>query len=206
MKIMSNFSDLFTPPKKLIIQVFGKKYFYNDYISIISTKDALMWREWLIKTFHKKDIIPDGKWFFLYQESRYSSYVIGIIENSSDGSRVFPFSLFIVCKRYPSDIIFLWDELCNIWEEQKKFSSYDSIYNYLRTQTIFQGLKENIPKSNAQLTNKEQMKSFFSKRTFLYPKLFVSKGIMSSNFFIADKNFSKEDIFKMWKELNHEHL
>jgi len=83
---------------KLHLQAYGKLPFYRDYVSIIFFREAIVWRNWMLDHLDQNKMISKEPKPFVFVHSIKSKIIAGIIKQSSDGKRQFPFSVFIVCK------------------------------------------------------------------------------------------------------------
>lgn len=116
--MLTGFKRLFSRKMEYPVETYGKLPCYKDYISIVTTDGAVQWRSWLLEIFQGKCNPPAGVWRFIYQHRKDSDPVVGIILASSDGLRLFPFSLFTVCRKASGQ-----NELCpqllavSIWQQ-----------------------------------------------------------------------------------------
>jgi hypothetical protein len=87
------------------LQAFGKLPLYMDYITVVRTPEARQWQNYLLQIAGAGGAkIPEGRWRFLYRAEETAPLVAGVIEQSSDGKREFPFSLFLVLKSLPDSL------------------------------------------------------------------------------------------------------
>ncbi len=94
------FHNIFSKNKLLPVEIFGKLPFYTDYITMLSSIEANRWKVWLLDFMAKNEKrIPPGRWPFLFQFSEKSNVLAGFIEDSGDGIREFPFSIFCNFKK-----------------------------------------------------------------------------------------------------------
>jgi hypothetical protein len=116
---------MFTSLKKVFggnlqftVETYGKLPFYKDYIAIVTSKSAMQWKAFLLDSFGQEGMkIPAGNWPFIYQNSPKSELIVGLIEDSSDGIRQFPFSFFVVCASGKGNIPFCSETVCGIWQQ-----------------------------------------------------------------------------------------
>ena len=189
--------------RKLKIQVFGKLPIYKDYISIITQTEAIKWKDWLLKNFRHRDELPAGRWPFIFQFSNKSScLVVGLIEKSSDGQRVFPFSLFVVWYKTginKNDFLerfnFILKHLETIRNELEKIKNINECYEHLKGRMLH--IENKQCKGKLQKTS-FNLKSFYPNHKNAWPLLFVWPKTKGKQCFVMDKNTS---IFKKFKEL-----
>ena len=130
--------------KEYTIEAYGKLPFYKDYINLITSLEATAWQEWLLKVFGQKKIfIPTGIWHFLFSTRKETSLVTGIITQSSDGRRNFPFSLFVNLGNNKIKNDFKWaelfvikDRLVEIYNTLNTVSDINECYNTLSGMTV----------------------------------------------------------------------
>lgn len=141
---MLGIERFFRQENEIAIQAFGKLPFYQDYIAVLNTAEANQWRSWLLSVFSKENLrIPKGRWPFVFNFSPQSKLVVGLIEDSSDGIREFPFSIFAICHGVKKEGWFKWDTIIEIWQvlsyHRDALASKDNIdacYRLLRSKTI----------------------------------------------------------------------
>lgn len=115
------------------VECFGKLPCYQDYISLVITKGASPWRDWLLAYFHETLIIPEGVWRFVFEPHKNCDPVVGLIQASSDGRREFPFSLFVVGDRKLTGSLAalhaVWEELAALHWQLVAAPNVQGIYN-----------------------------------------------------------------------------
>jgi len=127
----------------LQIQVFGKLPIYNDYISFFTQRNALSWQNFLVSKNSKQSKLFNERSFFIFQFSKNKSIFVGVIDNSSDGTRQFPFSVFVDCRQswlknylIDSKLLFIFKELDSIFLNVKKIENIDQCYQFLQQKVI----------------------------------------------------------------------
>ena len=191
--------------KKFHLETYGKLPFYNDYISIITSSEATAWKNWLLNTFGTDGRnIPKGNWPFIFQFSKSSNLIVGLIEESSDGIRNFPFSLFSVYKAVRSSkpyncesFIDLWKTLIEIRNHLASVPSIEDCYNLLRGKIITLPANKNIAGSKGD----EQQTVIFDN-TVERPFLTVFKPDGKNNFqMLMTADTSPTGLIENWRHL-----
>ena len=132
---MSKLSNLFAKKNKTFsVQMFGKLPLYKDFISMLSEKESMIWRELLLKKFKNNLNFSQKYTPFIFKPAQ-KKLIVGIIENSSDGIREFPFSLFVLLS---NDYLFIpvWDALKRIRVELETINDIDELYHVLQGKTL----------------------------------------------------------------------
>jgi hypothetical protein len=113
--MLTRLKNLFSGPQAWPVETFGKLPCYQDYISLVTTKASVHWRDWLLAQFRGDTVPPEGLWPFVFQHQKNGMLVVGLIQASSDGLREFPFSLFVACDTKmvssPAGLTAIWGEL-----------------------------------------------------------------------------------------------
>jgi hypothetical protein len=127
--------------KRLRLQGFGKLPFYKDYISIVSSPEALEWRDWLLDIFGEKNRrVPGGAWPFIFRPSPGSGVAVGMIMPGTDGVREFPFSLFSVLKYKGVEargaIPRIWDDLKAALNDLDGIEDIDACHFLIRSRSL----------------------------------------------------------------------
>lgn len=127
-----------------MIEAYGKLPFYKDYISVITSTEASLWQEWLLRIFGQKNtLIPKGVWHFLFFPAKGAHLITGIIMQASDGIRNFPFSLFVTLSRSTiknqlkwAELFAIKDDLIKIYKEVYEASDIQNCYATLSGLTL----------------------------------------------------------------------
>jgi len=131
------------------VEAYGKLPIYNDYIDTVFEQESVLWSRYLQNTFDNRQRLPDGLWPFIYLSSIKSNAVVGIIEQSSDGSRQFPFCVFTVQKNFHVKegigIIEIWKELECIRTQIKKINDINNFYEIVQGKTFHIDLEQTEP-------------------------------------------------------------
>ena len=158
---MFGMKSVFRVRKKYPLQAFGKLPLYSDYLSVLIHGESNRWRRWLLDHFSGDGMrIPQGQWPFVFYPFPGSNLVVGLVEDSSDGIREFPFSLFVICPPHGQEGWFPWESLVQTWNALSAFRSrldhtgdVDACYRILRSESLRIQVKKND-------------KSFFSMSRF----------------------------------------
>lgn len=127
-----------------MVEAYGKLPFYKDYINVVTSFEASAWQEWLLNVFgQKKVFIPSGIWHFLFSTRKDVNLVTGIITQSSDGRRNFPFSLFVSLgnSRIKNDLKWaelfaIKDNLVEVYNMFDTISDIHTCYNTIAGMTV----------------------------------------------------------------------
>jgi len=119
--LMTRLKSLFSGPRAWPVECFGKLPCYQDYVSLVTSRGATRWRDWLLSTYRGETLPPEGVWRFVFESQQHGEPVVGLIQASSDGRREFPFSLFVVgdprLLRSPAALTAVWEELAALhWQ------------------------------------------------------------------------------------------
>ena len=136
--------SVFNRQKKMTLQTFGKLPLYSDYLSFLTHKASNAWRQWLLEYFSRDGMrIPQGHWPFVFYPREGDELVVGLMEDSSDGIREFPFSLFVICPSQGQTGWFSWKMLNQVWGELSRIrdrlaqlGDVDACYGVLRAETL----------------------------------------------------------------------
>ncbi len=153
----------------LTVEAFGKLPFYQDYISLATSPEAMEWKTWLLQFAGKhQHQIPSGRWPFLFQNTKKSKFLIGLIEDSTDGIREFPFSLFCaVTQKRMNSVPGTWQALTTIRSNLDDLATIDTFYQRLRGKQIPLSV---INKSPANIINFEPI---VTDKHLCWPRLTV---------------------------------
>ncbi len=187
------------------VQVYGKLPVYKDYINVVTRAESMTWRNWMLNTFDSENAkIPDGLWGFIFQGTGRSAPVAGLIEQSSDGIREFPFSLFSVMEKVSLADKTLWHQIVEIIKqltllraELKKAKQIETFYDIIATNMLCV-TKNNSSENRSscdfqrQLLDSQNMPPLF----FVLPDLSGSLG------FSANATDSGRDIMNKWSALS----
>jgi len=124
---------------QLPLQAYGKLPIYKDYISLILSEEAFLWREWLFERDDQSSAIPDTPHPFMFVYSIKTRLIVGIITTSSDGSRHFPFTVFVSfhyrkLKKIELSQVFL--QLEAVYENLLNLKTIEQCYEYLKTHQL----------------------------------------------------------------------
>jgi len=121
--------------EQLHLQAFGKLPFYKDFISIVSDRESIVFREFLLNEF-KVPLKPiENSTPFIFNATP-KKLLVGMIENSTDGLREFPFSLMVSLNKNNCQLLKVWEELTFIRNELKKINDINECYQLLKGKTI----------------------------------------------------------------------
>ena len=135
---MAFLGNIFTKKRKGTVECFGKLPFYRDFISVATTNEAVQWKNWLLNFAGKKyPPLPKGLWPFIFRSSSNSDMLVGLIEDSSDGIREFPFSIFCTASNrkslfYSDTLRAIWENLKNVRENINEIDDINPLYSLLR--------------------------------------------------------------------------
>lgn len=131
--MLTRLKGLFSGPRTWPVECFGKLPCYQDYISLVTTRGATVWRDWLLATFRGDNLPPDGVWRFLFAARNKGEPVVGLIQASSDGRREFPFSLFVVGDRRlnasAEALQVVWEDLASLHWQLVASPSVQGVYS-----------------------------------------------------------------------------
>jgi len=188
--------------RKYTIQLFGKLPIYKDYISFIKNQEAIEWREWLIDTFTKDICLPDARWAFIYRSKSNSKILLGFISPSSDGSRLFPFSIFIAFKK--DSIVYrnmnipvfeIWERINSIWDELTCQEDVESLLELHKTKNF---TIDTFKLNSTTIYERDLLiEKFIKDKTKNWPKILFFSDIKSKRYIIYD---SEPDFFKQLAE------
>jgi len=182
--------NIFNKSEKMLLQAFGKLPFYKDYIAVLYGKESIGWRDWLVNTFGNKQKPPEGKWYFIFKNSKKSKLILGIMKASSDGMREFPFTLFACCKNPNSGLLLkIWEELEFVWDEILSIDNITNFYSFLKKKELI------INKRLLQSENEWDRKiEEFKKSTIQWPRILITYD--KNNYFISECHDYNELIMK----------
>jgi len=189
-----------------MVEVYGKLPFYKDYINIITSPEASVWQEWLLKVFGEKNtLIPQGIWHFLFFPARDARLVTGIIMQGSDGRRNFPFSLFVTLGKSTlknqikwAELFAVKDHLIRILNTLYTASDIDNCYATLSGLTV-EILNKEIKSTHLQSVTRPDLKRFTHCMDHEFPGFsIVSKGSIAC---LSQGNLPGGGIIKKWDEL-----
>jgi hypothetical protein len=207
--------------KKYTLQAYGKLPLYSDYISVLADDTGNKWRVWLLKTFGRDGMrLPAGRWPYAFCPSPGASIVVGLIEDSSDGIREFPFSLFAV---YPPDrqngwynwdrLIMIWDQLDRLRSQLTEVESIDACYHLLQARSIelsdgYVGKKttgQGPVKNN--INPKEEIGYLSIQYDGIWPLLLGAPGLQSYQMhLLSDDQTEPGEILSNWDRLCQENM
>jgi hypothetical protein len=126
------------PVTTYTVEVFGKIPFYRDYLSTVQSKEGRQWKDWILSNYGRRIQVPKKKSRFLFHYKKTGRVVVGIISDSSDGTREFPFSVFVILKRknVQRQCMQLWEQLDVIYQVAIKSKEINSFYNDLMSRKI----------------------------------------------------------------------
>lgn len=180
------------------LDAYGKLPFYNDYIAIITSPSALQWQSWLLDNFGRVEMrIPPGRWPFIFQMSQKSEPVAGIIEDSSDGIREFPFSLFTACGKAVQNfhiqrdmLIGLWQRIHGYREELVLVENINDCYGVVRGKTF-----QIAPTAKS-------LEGYGIHEEGDWPRLHLSKGIgLPELYLVVEGGTTPEQFIGNWREV-----
>lgn len=177
------------------MEAFGKLPFYQDYITLASSPEAMTWKTWLLQfAGREKHRVPSGKWPFLFQNAQKSKFLIGIIEDSTDGIREFPFSLFCVLpQKGIHSAPDIWQALTAIRSNLDDLVTIDTFYQRLRGKQIPLSVKD-----------KTQRKFIVADTNLYWPRLTVCPIGLHSQQHLSLTPRTEIDLFmRQWYDLFH---
>ena len=126
------------PVTTYTVEVFGKIPFYRDYLSTVQSKEGRQWKEWILSNYGRRIQVPKKKSRFFFNYKKTGRVVVGINSDSSDGTREFPFSVFVILKRknVQRQCMQLWEQLDVIYQVAIKSKEINSFYNDLMSRKI----------------------------------------------------------------------
>ncbi|MFZ5764382.1 MAG: hypothetical protein ACOY4H_02155 [Thermodesulfobacteriota bacterium] len=139
---MNLLTTLFGGATGTVLEAYGKLPFYQDYIAVLSSPEAVAWKGWLLAFAGRPGIrLPPGRWPFLFRQQRKGPALAGIIEQSSDGIRQFPFSLFVSLAGIRTGLLpaaapLAWRLLDRERRELEKIVSIEECYSRLRGRQV----------------------------------------------------------------------
>lgn len=167
--MLSKIKNIFSGERAWPVECFGKLPCYQDYISLVITKGASPWRDWLLTNFRHTILIPAGVWRFVFEPQKNGEPVVGLIQASSDGRREFPFSLFVVGNRKLSGSLTaldaVWEELAALHWQLVASSHVQGIYSSCASRQVMLAAE----------TIKKEDGSMPLPNTGLWPRLSVRK-------------------------------
>ena len=202
---MSFIKNIFNPKRKATVEFFGKLSFYRDFITVATSKEAVNWKAWLLDFTGKEYLpLPEGSWPFIFRSSSKSDVLVGLIEDSSDGIREFPFSIF--CSISKSKSVFNQGTLDNIWVKLielrnsiETVSNIDDLYKMLRGKVItYENGKNKLVGSQAC------EKLIIADKNNKWPQLsvFIEKN-MEFDCIIHDSSSLPDEFLRKWKEASN---
>jgi len=183
------------------IESYGKLPFYKDYIAIVTSKPAIQWKAFLLDNFGQEGmVIPDGCWPFIYQGGPKTELIVGLIEESSDGIREFPFSIFTVCNTVRGDMPYcfetingIWHKLFQIRDELDKVDNIDLCYRIIRGKMV------------QVKVGKKKPGEFTMTQDGEWPRLIVARSENHGELFmIMDGQTSSHGFIANWQKLGDE--
>jgi hypothetical protein len=206
--------------KKYTLQAYGKLPLYSDYISVLADETGNKWRAWLLKAFGRDGMrIPAGRWPYAFCPSPGASIVVGLIEDSSDGIREFPFSMFAV---YPPDrhggwynwdrLIVIWDQLDRLRSQLATVESVDACYHLLQARSIelsgrYSGITagQDLTKNN---TNPKKEIAYLSiQYDGIWPVLLGAPCLQSYQMhLLSDDQTVPGELLSNWDRLSQENM
>jgi len=210
---MFDMQKFFGRKDKYTVQAFGKLPLYSDYISVLINETANTWRTWLLNNFGRRGMsIPGGRWPIAFCPSPRSPLVVGLIEESSDGLREFPFSIFVVFPWDEQESWFRWDTLVKIWDrldtlrsEVDKIETIDECYHLLRNRVLELDL-ENEKKRLNEVNQKDRDEGYLClDYSAQWPILLGAPGIKAYYMhLLADNECTHEVLVQNWDRLSRE--
>ena len=201
--MFSALKSVFTKQRSLPLESFGKLPFYKDYIAVVSSREAIQWKAWLLSIFGRDGmIIPGGQWMFLFQEAENANLVIGLIKQSSDGIREFPYTLFSVWKCGRNGIAgsleaaeSVWQELDRIWVRIHQVNDINECYGILRGRMIV---------IDGGSTKKSVSRHSALQVTGPWPVLLVSEPAAAGRVFQVRNNRTSDQEFLLnWQQVQN---
>ncbi len=198
----------FDSSKKLSVQAFGKLPFYKDYISLVSIPEAIQWRAWMLDIFGQDaGPVPEGRWPFVFQHRPRSNMVVGVIEDSSDGLREFPFSLFVILKgrrltdaRLRPKMADIWRAIGELRRDLGRADTIDMAYSILRRGAVEISAKGD-EKGKKGGEKGEAEKPVLLSRQKSWPLLLLASGRDGSLSIAADGATGPVDLLARWRGL-----
>jgi hypothetical protein len=134
------------PVTTYTVEVFGKIPFYRDYLSTVQSKEGRQWKEWILSNYGRRIQVPKKKSRFLFHYKKTARVVVGIISDSSDGKREFPFSVFVILKRknVQRQCIQIWEQLDVIYQVAINCKEINSFYNDLIAKSLWYKQQEDM--------------------------------------------------------------
>ncbi len=200
----------FKKPKVYDVQVYGKLPFYKDYITVVNLNESVEWRDWMLNVFNDKDaIIPEGLWGFLFQHTGNSAPVAGIIEQSSDGIREFPFSLFAVLEKMRLKDKDIWISINHIIENMNNVRS--SLKNVNKIEVCYQKLagqcvtidEDSINIRTAENDQTDDLISLLPENDSKWPIFFIIPELIGNVKMVSDSHTSGTEMMEKWKQLQN---
>ena len=65
--MLKRITHIFSGERAWPVECFGKLPCYQDYISLVITRGAAPWRDWLLANFRHTLVIPEGIWRFVFE-------------------------------------------------------------------------------------------------------------------------------------------
>ena len=205
---MAFLGNIFTKKRKGTVECFGKLPFYRDFISVATTNEAVQWKNWLLNFAGKKyPPLPKGLWPFIFRSSSKSDVLVGFIEDSSDGIREFPFSIF--CSVSKGKSVFnqgtldtIWKKLIELQQNIETVSTIDDLYKMLRGKVItYENGKNKLVGSQAC------EKLIIADKNNKWPQLAVfiirNKEI---DCIIHDSSSLTDEFLRKWKEASNYYI
>ena len=189
-----------------MIEAYGKLPFYKDYINIITSPEASIWQEWLLKVFGQKDtLIPQNIWQFLFFPARDARLVTGLIMQGSDGRRNFPFSLFVTLGKSNiknqmkwAELFVIKDNLIRIFNNLHTASDIDSCYVTLSGLTM-EIRNKDIKSTYLKSVNLPDLKRFTHCMDHEFPGFsIISQGSITG---LSQGNLPGNEIISRWEPL-----
>ncbi|MBF0232048.1 MAG: hypothetical protein HQK65_03305 [Desulfamplus sp.] len=204
---MTTLSGLFGwYPKNIEVQTYGKLPFYEDYISIVTTKQGIKWRDWILNIFGQNGMdIPVGVWPFIFKDTYQSNIIVGLIEPSSDALRSFPFSIFVEFKLLKPK--YNWNFFSQAIEKLRFINSdlnmvrnINDCYDILGGKTIKTG---DLSSTNQHHENEDItfIEPFLLDSKNMHPLFFVVLDYNQSVHLISDNSTPPNDLIAKWKSL-----
>ena len=205
---MAFLGNIFTKKRKGTVECFGKLPFYRDFISVATTNEAVQWKNWLLNFAGKKyPPLPKGLWPFIFRSSSNSDVLVGLIEDSSDGIREFPFSIF--CSVSKSKNVFNQGTLDNIWakliELQNSIETVptiDNLYTMLRGKVI---TYENGTNKLVDSQACENLIIADNNNQFPQLAVFIEKNT-ELDCIIHDSSSLPDEFLRKWKEASNNYI
>ncbi len=187
-----------------MVEVYGKLPFYKDYINTIASPSGSLWQEWMLKVFGQKNtLIPEGIWHFLFFPAKDAPLITGIIMQSSDGLRNFPFSLFVPLGKSGIKNELKWaqlfavrDGLLQIYKALYTVSDIDDFYQTLSGQKLETSKKE-IKSGYLSLVDVPDLKPFTRALDNEFPIFTIISTDRITG--LSKANFSGSEIIDEWE-------